>query len=157
MSGYKPPRFFERILEWALPRGLSGQGTLGDLAEGFEARALESPARAWVWYVTQTASIVVYRLFTGSGTESAATNSDLLMDIRWSFRTFLKRPGFSLGVVAVLGLGLGTIAAVYSVVDGTIKNTSWWSDPDRTVAIWPSTPRMNSVTDSPGAAPSAMT
>ena len=28
----------ERLLEWALPDGLSGQGTLGDLAEGFERR-----------------------------------------------------------------------------------------------------------------------
>ena len=46
MSGYRPPRWLERVLEWSLPVGLSGQGTLGDLAEDFERRALESPYRA---------------------------------------------------------------------------------------------------------------
>lgn len=32
MSGYTPPRWLERIVEWALPAGLSGQSALGDLA-----------------------------------------------------------------------------------------------------------------------------
>ncbi len=59
------------------------------------------------------------------------------MDLRWSFRSILKHPGFSLGVVAVLGLGLGATVAVFSVVDGTVRSTSWWSDADATVAIWP--------------------
>jgi predicted permease len=40
-------------------------------------------------------------------------------------------------VVAVLGLGLGANAAVFSVLDGTFRNTSWWREPDRAVAIWP--------------------
>jgi len=137
MSGYRPPRFLERILEWALPTGLSGQGTLGDLAEEFERRALESPLLARLWYAGQTASLVTYRIFTGSGAESAGGTSALMMDLRWSFRTILKHPGFSLGVVGVLGLGLGANTAVFSVADGTLQNTSWWSDPDRTVAIWP--------------------
>ena len=54
MSGYHPPRWLERILAWALPAGLSGQGTLGDLAEEFERRAIESPLRARAWYAAQT-------------------------------------------------------------------------------------------------------
>ncbi len=62
MSGHSPPRWLERILEWALPAGLSGQGTLGDLAEGFERRALEAPLRARFWYAAQTVSIVLFRL-----------------------------------------------------------------------------------------------
>jgi len=137
MSGFRPPRWLERILEWAVPAGLSGQGTLGDLAEGFEKRALESPGRARLWYAAQTASVVSYRMLTGSGTESSTSNSNLLMDLRWSVRSILKHPGFAFGVVAVLGLGLGANAAVFSVVDGTLRNTSWWGEPDRTVAIWP--------------------
>jgi predicted permease len=137
MSGHRPPRWLERILEWTLPSGLSGHGTLGDLAEGFERRALTSAGRARLWYAGQAASILVYRVFTGSGAESSAGNSDLVMDLRWSARSVLKHPGFSFAVVAVLGLGLGTNAAVYSVVDGTLENTSWWSEPDRTVAVWP--------------------
>ncbi len=59
------------------------------------------------------------------------------MDVRWAFRLILKHPGFALGVVAVLGLGLGANVAVYSVVDGTFRNTSWWNAPDRTLSVWP--------------------
>lgn len=132
-----PPRFLERVAEWALPSGLSGQGTLGDLSEEFQRRASTSPFRARLWYAGQTASIVAYRVFTGSGADSQDTHSDIFMDVRWAFRLVLKHPGFALGVVAVLGLGLGTNVAVFSVVDGTFRNTSWWGEPDRTVAVWP--------------------
>ena len=136
-SARRPPRWLERILEHALPAGLSGEGTLGDLAEAYEERAARSPARARLWYAAQTVSIVLYRIFTGSGTDSARTDSDVLTDLRWSMRTVLRHPGFTFGLIAVLGLGLGAVVAVYSVVDGTLRNTSWWADADRAVAIWP--------------------
>jgi predicted permease len=132
-----PPRLLERIAERALPAGLSGQGTLGDLAEEFQRRAADSGLRARMWYAGQVASIVAYRVFTGSGADSQKTHSDVLMDVRWTFRLILKHPGFALGVVAVLGLGLGTNVAVFSVVDGTFRNTSWWDAPDRTLGVWP--------------------
>jgi len=137
MSGRQPPRWLERVVEWALPVGLSGQGTLGDLAEEFARRAASSSLRARMWYATQTVSIVAYRVFTGAGSDSVAVNSDLIMDLRWTIRMIARQPAFTLGVVAVLGLGLGANTAVFTVVDGTFRNTSWWSDPDRTVAIWP--------------------
>jgi predicted permease len=137
MSGRHPPRWLERIAGRALPAGLSGQGTLGDLAEEFQRRAAESPLRARLWYAGQTVSIVAYRAFTGTGADSMETRSDLVADLRWSFRLVLKHPGFAFGVVAVLGLGLGANAAVYSVVDGTFRNTTWWRAPDRTLGVWP--------------------
>ncbi len=135
MSGHRPPRWLERILERTLPSGLAGQGPLGDLAEGFERRALTSPLRARLWYASQTISIVTYRILTGEGIPS--TNSSILMDVRWTLRSILRNPGFSLGVVAALGLGLGANAAVFSVVDGTFQNTSWWQDVNSTVAVRP--------------------
>ncbi len=136
MSGARPPKLLERLLEWVLPTGLSGQSTLGDLAEGFEQRACTSPVRARIWYATQTASLMAYRVFSRGG-DSALGGSDLVTDFRWSARTIAKHPGFSIGVVAVLGLGLGANTAVFSVVDGTLRNSSWWSDPDATVSVWP--------------------
>jgi predicted permease len=137
MSGYKPPRWLERIVEAVLPADLAGHGTLGDLAEEFERRALRSPMRARVWYAGQTASVLWARVLTRDGADRALSGSHLLMDLRWSFRSIVKNPGFSIGVIAVLGLGLGANAAVYSVVDGTFRNTSWWRAPDATVAVWP--------------------
>ena len=137
MSGYRPARWLERLLEWAVPAGLSGQGTLGDLAEAFERRAVDSVLHAHLWYAAQTASIVGYRVFSRGESQRSRGDLDLIMDIRWSFRSIIKHPGFTLGVMVVLGLGLGANVAVFSVVDGTLRNTSWWSDPDATVAIWP--------------------
>ena len=137
MSGCRPPRLLERILKATLPAGLSGQGTLGDLAEEFERRALSSPMRARLWYALQTVSIVGYRLFARGARPRSRPGAHLLMDLRWSFRSLLKHPGFTLGLVAVLGLGLGANTAVYAVLDGTLRGASWWSDPDATVAIWP--------------------
>lgn len=137
MSDIHPPRLLERIAEWALPRGLSGQGALGDLSEEFHRRVAHSPLRARLWYCGQTASIVAFRVFTGRVGEGSGTHSDLAMDVRWALRLILRHPGFALGVVAVLGLGLGANVAVFSVVDGTFRNTSWWGEPNRTVAVWP--------------------
>ena len=136
MTDRRPPRWLELILERAVPRGLSGEGTLGDLAEGYEQRARNSRLRAGLWYIHQTASIVLYRVSIGSA-DARGGDSDVLMDFRWSLRSIIKHPGFTIGVVAVLGLGLGAVSAVYSVVDGTLRNTSWWSDADRAVAVWP--------------------
>ena len=137
MSGHRPARWLERILEWALPGGLSGESTLGDLAEDFERMAVRSALRAHLWYAGQTASIVGYRLVSGSGVDSPDRDSDLFMDLRWTLRSMIRRPGFAFGVVAVLGLGLGANVAVFSVVDGTVKNSSWWADADRTFRVWP--------------------
>lgn len=135
MSRPRPPRMLEGLLERALPAGLSGQGTLGDLAEEFERRARRSPLRARLWYAGQAASLLTWQAWRGE--PSSRDGSDLAMDLRWSLRAIARHPGFALGVVAVLGLGLGATVAVFAVVDGTLRGNSAWQAPDRTVAIWP--------------------
>ncbi|MGD8328875.1 MAG: ABC transporter permease [Acidobacteriota bacterium] len=137
MSGYRPPQMLERILEWLLPAGLSGQSTLGDLAEEFERRALVSPTRARLWYAGQTVSIAVYRGLPRRPQRPVRRLGDLRDDLRWSLRAFWKHPAFMAAVIGVLGLGLGANVAVFSVIDGTLQGTSWWADPEATVAVWP--------------------
>ena len=102
MSGYRPPRWLERLVAWALPDGLSGDGALGDLAEGFELRALVSPTRARLWYATQAVTIVAYRVVSGTGADSSDSDSDLLMDLRWSLRSILKHPAFAVSVAPTI-------------------------------------------------------
>lgn len=131
-----PPGWLERIIAWALPDGLSGQSALGDLSEAFDAKSRRSRVSANLWYLGQAASIVAYRLRHGPP-ESKRGDSDFVMDLRWSVRALSRRPGFSLGVIGVLGLGLGANVSVFSVLDGTLAQTSWWADEDRAVAIWP--------------------
>ncbi|MEM7414569.1 MAG: ABC transporter permease [Gemmatimonadota bacterium] len=131
-----PPRWLEALVRWALPSGLSGDGAVGDLREAFDRKAQRSRVRALVWYSGQAASIVAYRAvrrpsdLTGGG-------SDVGMDLRWSARSIARRPAFTAAVVGILGLGLGANVAVFSVVDGTLANTSWWADSDRATAVWP--------------------
>lgn len=137
MSGRQPPRWLERVVEWALPGGLSGEAALGDLSEEYRRRARTSPLGARVWYGAQAASIVAYRVVGDRGGGRRGADSDLRADLRWSLRVIVRHPGFAAGVIAVLGVGLGANAAVFSVVDGTFRNTTWWGEPDRTVAVWP--------------------
>lgn len=119
-----------------LPSGLSGESTLGDLAEEYDRRAARSRLRARLWYAAQAISLLSYRAVSGSGTHSG-TPAATVVDVRWALRSMARHPGFALGIVAVLGLGFGANVAVYSVVDGTLDNSSWWAEADRTLAIWP--------------------
>ena len=112
MSAHEPPRWLERVVEWAMPQGLSGQSALGDLSEEYERRAAGSPLRASLWYAGQTISVLIYRVFTGSGVESTGDDSDLLMDLRWSLRSILRHPGFSFGVIAFASILRATPSAV---------------------------------------------
>ncbi len=137
MSGDRPPGWLERIVERFLPTGLWGQSALGDLAEEFERRTQRSRVGARAWYAGQAASIVLSQTFTTDAADSVFGRSQLWMDLRWSLRSMLRHPGFTFGVVAVLALGLAANAAVFSVVSGTFRNTSWWRDADATVAVWP--------------------
>ena len=51
----RPPRLLERIVEAALPEGLSRDAAAGDLSEEFGRRWAASPARARLWYGAQAA------------------------------------------------------------------------------------------------------
>ncbi len=139
MSGRLPPRLVERVLEGLLPGGLATDGTLGDLAEEYQRRSRRGRVGADAWYVAQALSLMVHRIVRGPRTRSRP-GADLWMDLRWSLRMFTRHPGFALGVVGVLGLGLGANAAVFSVVDGTFRNADWWRAPERTVTISPDAP-----------------
>ncbi|NIM49526.1 MAG: FtsX-like permease family protein [Gemmatimonadales bacterium] len=44
----------------------------------------------------------------------------VLQDIRHAARCFARRPGFSLTVVAIVGLGVGATTTIFSVVDGVV-------------------------------------
>ncbi len=139
MSPARPPRWLERRLEATLPQGLSRDGTLGDLAEQYaDRRTTGSRWSADAWYLGQTITLFLYRRFERDDVRSVrAGDSDLIMDLKWAVRSVLRRPGFSLGVVLALGLGLGANSAVFSIVDGTFQSTSWWANEEASVILWP--------------------
>ncbi|HET9707786.1 MAG TPA: ABC transporter permease [Gemmatimonadales bacterium] len=61
----------------------------------------------------------------------------LLQDIKYAARTLAKRPGFTLGVVLSLGLGIGANVTMFSVVDRMLfRPPPLLRDPDRTHRVY---------------------
>ena len=59
----------------------------------------------------------------------------MLKNLRIAARTLARRPGFALGVVLTLGLGIGATTTIYAVVDGVMLRPLPYEDPSALVAI----------------------
>src|SRR6476646_5104476 len=65
-------------------------------------------------------------------------------DLRFGLRMLRKSPGFAFTTIAVLALGIGANAAVFSVVDAVLLRALPLRDPDRVVMIWEKNPQLGS-------------
>ena len=66
--------------------------------------------------------------------------SELLQDIRWSLRSLKRSPGFALVVVLALGLGIGSNAAIFSVVNAFLLRPLPVRDADRLIVVAQTSP-----------------
>jgi predicted permease len=59
-----------------------------------------------------------------------------LQDARFAMRTFSKRPGFTLTVLTILALGIGSATAIFSIVNGVLLTALPYRTPSKLVRIY---------------------
>src|SRR5205085_5730194 len=100
------------------------------------------------WYVTcfvgASFGILVLRTLPVGGHNSRGqTMRVLLKDLRYSFRTLLKKPAFTAVVLLTLALGIGANTAIFSVVNAVLLKPLNYQDPGRLVLIYHNYPKLD--------------
>jgi putative ABC transport system permease protein len=74
-----------------------------------------------------------------------------VQDVRLAARALAKSPGFAVVSVMTLGLGIGAITAIFTVVNGVLLRAMRYRDPQRVVTVWETNPAFpKGVRFSPG-------
>ena len=60
----------------------------------------------------------------------------LINDVRFAVRSLLRSPSFALTAVLALGLGIGSTAGVFSLLEGVVLRPLPFREPERLVTIW---------------------
>src|SRR6516164_11828719 len=70
-------------------------------------------------------------------------------DLRYTLRTLVKAPAFSLAAIAALTLGIGTNTAIFSVLDAVLLKPLLAPEPDRVVFFMNTSPQGSGPAASP--------
>jgi putative ABC transport system permease protein len=68
---------------------------------------------------------------------------DWMADLRYGFRGLRRSPGFALGAIFVLALGIGANTAIFSIVNAALLQPLPYEDPSRLMQVWHVPPAKN--------------
>ncbi len=71
----------------------------------------------------------------------------ILLDLRYSLRTLLKTPAFTVAAVLSLAIGIGATAAVFSIANALLLRPLPYQDPERLVILWNRSPGLGITED----------
>jgi putative ABC transport system permease protein len=135
----RPPRLATALLDLALPPGPRSEAVLGDLEELWrERRAARGRAHANLWYSGQALSTALH-LLPGQ-LKDRSIMDHLGQQLRLVVRRLLRAPLFTTVALVTLAVGIGSNAAIFSVVEGVLLKPLPFQDPDRLVGVWHTAP-----------------
>lgn len=62
--------------------------------------------------------------------------ANVIQDLRYAIRILVKRPGFTIIVLLILALGIGSTTAIFSVFYGVVLKPLPFRNPDDLVMVW---------------------
>jgi putative ABC transport system permease protein len=139
-DGAQPPRLAAWLVRRTLPRGVRGDTVLGDLIEAWQSRRNARAASIQFW--REAISVAIrYRWRRDREHEPVAAGErnsrmsldNLLQDVRYAVRSYVKAPSFALTILFTLALGIGASTAIFSMVNGILLRPLPLPDPDTLV------------------------
>ncbi len=143
----RPPRTAERLIALALGRDHERDMVLGDLHEEYVSVRPANRRDAWYW--RQALSVAVHALVRRDRSGAAPYRSGdffmriFLKDVKYAWRSLLKRPLLTVTVATTLAFGLGANAAIFNLIDRMVLRPFPLADPDHTVLLSETGPRLD--------------
>lgn len=137
----RPPRVALWLLETLLPAE-QRETVIGDLVESYEADVAARPIAARVRFWRESVAAVLQLQLVPN--DASAFNpptwethmQSFLSDLRHAVRVLARARTFTVVCVATLGIAVGAVAAIFSVVNPVLFAPLPYPDPERIVTVW---------------------